>query len=324
MTRMTGRRRGGCTTSHRVRSSTVVADHRTFAHGRAVEDVAVGRDERREAGRCRLHHPATGLEGAQPARGDLLGLHDRARVARSVRRVEDDAGALADTVAGPAAEEHLPRDDDAETCAVGQVEVRRVGAGDGVVGDLVDGGAERVEQSAQRHVLAERHAADLVVAARHLAVGSDDHLGVGEPVVLAGHVLGDADRDRHAEAGRLAGDGGELGLPANSVTSTTFSGHSTRSSSSSGVDRTGRVEVALGDDGARHVVGARALLAAALHGGDVEELPGAVAAWCDDADRRDGGGGEQSGDGQAHVGGGARRDAAPARRGRSRPGTRPT
>ena len=78
------------------------------------------------------------------------------------------------------------------------------------VADLVDRRAERLEEAAQRHVLAERHAADLVVAARDLAVGRHDDLGVGDPAGLAGHVLGDADGERHAEAARLGGDRLEL------------------------------------------------------------------------------------------------------------------
>ena len=52
-----------------------------------------GRDELREPGRRRLHDPPSGLDRPQPARRDLLRLHDRARVAGAVRRVEDDARA---------------------------------------------------------------------------------------------------------------------------------------------------------------------------------------------------------------------------------------
>ena len=70
-------------------------------------------------------------------------------------------------------------------------------------------------------------------------------------------------------------------------------------------DRAGRLDVTLGHEGARHVVSARALFAAALHGGDVEQHPRTVAPGRDGADRRDGGGGEESGDSQANVRGGA-------------------
>ena len=63
----------------------------------------------------RLHHPAPGLDGAQPTRRDLLRLQDRARVARAVRRVEDQPRPpCVDAVAGAPAEEHLPRDHHAE------------------------------------------------------------------------------------------------------------------------------------------------------------------------------------------------------------------
>ena len=77
-------------------------------------------------------------------------------------------------------------------------------------------------------------------------------------------------------------------------------------------------------DRARHVVGARALLAAALNGGDVEEHPGPVASRRHGAERDDGGGGEQSSDGEAPSMVHAAESSDERPRARSRPGTRPT
>ena len=173
------------------------------------------------------------------------------------------------------AEEHLPRDHHAEPGAVGQLDAGRVAARHGVARDLVDRRAERLEQAAERHVLAERHDPHLLVAAGDLAVGRDDHLGVDERAVArVGRELRvdrDADRERHAEPRRLGRDQRRrrrCSSNGSSSTSMPFSGHTTRSSSGLGSIVRGRVEQRLRDDAARHVERRRALRAAALHGGD--------------------------------------------------------
>ena len=70
---------------------------------------------------------------------------------------------------------------------------------------LVDRSAERLQQAAHRHVLAERHAPHLLVAAADRAVGQHDDLRVDERVP-ADRVFGDADDDRGAEPLRLGRD----------------------------------------------------------------------------------------------------------------------
>ena len=186
---------------------------RPLADARALEHVAVRRDEGAEPRGRHLHHPAPGLDRPQAARRDLLGLQDRAGVAGAVGGVEEQPRRRARTPSrARAAEEHLPRDHHAQPGAVGHVEHRRARAGDGVVGHLVDRRAERLEQAAQRHVLAERHPPHLVVAA-------DDRRPYGVTTTWAlmnaprpsGDVLGDADGDRHTEPARLGRDRGVLG-----------------------------------------------------------------------------------------------------------------
>ena len=132
----------------------------------ALQHVAVGRHELGEPGRRGLHEPPAGLDRPQAAGRDLLGLQDRAGVAGAVGRVEHRLSASLHALADPPTEEHLPRDGHGEAVTVREVEHGRPGAGDGVRGHLVDRRAERLEQAAQRDVLAERDAADLVVATR--------------------------------------------------------------------------------------------------------------------------------------------------------------
>ena len=66
--------------------------HRRLAHGRCGRAPRRRADEGAEAGGRDLHDPAAGLQGPQPGRRDLLGLQDRARVARAVRGVQEHDG----------------------------------------------------------------------------------------------------------------------------------------------------------------------------------------------------------------------------------------
>ena len=75
---------------------------------------------------CSVHRP--GLDGPQPRRRDLLGLHHGEPVRRAVGRVQQHLAAVGDGVAGPVGEEHLPRDDHAHGADRG-VEHGRAGAG---------------------------------------------------------------------------------------------------------------------------------------------------------------------------------------------------
>ena len=230
-----------------------------------------------------------------------------------------------DALPGPSAEEHLPRDHHGQARAVGQFDHRRLGARDRVRRYLVDRRPERLEQATQGHVLAERDAAHLVVAAGHFAVGGDDDLGVGDPTGLAGHVLGDPDRERDAEPRRLGGDELELlaGREVDGVDHVLRPQHEVERLV--GFDRAGRLEVAVGDDARRHVDRPRALFATALHRGDVEELAGAAARGGDERQRQHDDRGEHGADGQRLSPTlAARRRRRSARRPRSRPGTRPT
>ncbi len=169
------------------------------------------------------------------------------------------------------------------------------------MGDLVEWCTERIEQSAQRHVLAERDAPDLVVATGDLAVRCDDDLGVGEPVGLPRDVLRDADGDRHAEAASLRSDGLELGATGEVGHVHDVLGPHDEVELVVGLDRASRLEVPLCHDRAGHVVGASALLTASLNGGDVEEHASPAAPRRHGAEHDDCAGGEQPSDGETPI-----------------------
>ena len=88
---------------------------------------------------------------------------------------------MADGVACAPTEEDLPGDDDAEATLRG-VEHRGALPRDRVARHLVGGSTEGVQDPAERHVLAERHTANLLVPRDLLARGVERDLRVVEAV----------------------------------------------------------------------------------------------------------------------------------------------
>jgi hypothetical protein len=169
----------------------------------------------------------------------------------------------------------------------GQIDVRRARAGSGVASDLLDRCAERIEDAAQRHVLAERHPAHLHVLVDDVAAGSDDDLGV-DP-----RILGDTDSEWRVQA---IGLGDDVEIHVGSVEHRDVDrvlGPEDEVEIGVVGDRSGRGEVALGDQARRHLECTRALLATALDGGDVQLLAGVLSAGSHDAQHQDRDDGEQ-------------------------------
>ena len=123
-----------------------LAQDRLLADRGALVDRAVVADDGGEAGGGGLEHPAVVLDGAQAARGDLLGLDDGEPVRRAVGGIQQDLAAVVHGVAGAVVEEDLPRDRDAERTELG-VEHGGLGAGADVApGEFV---AEVLEERAK-------------------------------------------------------------------------------------------------------------------------------------------------------------------------------
>ena len=124
------------------RSGTSRTMHRRLADRRPVVHGTVVGHERAEPGRRGLHHPPPLLDRPQLGRRDLLRLEDGPGVAGPVRRVEHHLGRRQPTrFAGAAAEEHLPRDHDAERGASGMSSTAAPSPATASSGDLVDGQA---------------------------------------------------------------------------------------------------------------------------------------------------------------------------------------
>ena len=242
------------------------------------------RDERGEAGRCGLHDPAPGLDGPQPARGDLLGLHDRAGVARPVRRVEDQPRRRRCTPSRA----RPPKNTSHEiTTARTRVSVPSPGSVE-TAGPVPATASRRTGQRARRALRAARAAA----RTRRTAPGGPCRSGSTISPSGADHDLGvDELLGRPATSSvtpTAIGAPSRRGLgarstrrarrwPRRSTTSIVFSGQTTRSRPGSGSIDRGGVEVTFGHESAGHLEGAGALLAAALHGGDAHVLAGVVA-----------------------------------------------
>ena len=165
---------------------------------------------------------------------------------------------MADGVAGPAAEEDLPRDRrrraDPRGCRAPRARARRSRR----VARGRSGAPIALEQTAQRHVLAERDTTHLLVAGDRGRRRRRRDLRVVEVVSPAPSITptvsGGAQAPRRARRGRRLRGCRRHG-PS---TCTTFSGHTTRSTG--GLHVVGRVEVALEDD-ARIGVARRGCLA---------------------------------------------------------------
>ncbi len=99
--------------------------------------------------------------------------------------------------------------------------------------------------------------------------------GSPRPVWSASSVTPTANGTPSLAASAAIASSASLSTNGTSFTSTTFSGHSTRSRFGSGFDRPRRLEVAFEHDPGRHVVRSGPLLAAALHDGDRVRAPGA-------------------------------------------------
>ena len=176
-------------------------------------------------------------------------------------------------LAGPPAEEDLPRDHHGQLRAVGQFDDGGTRAGDRVAADLVDGRTQRFEHAAQRDVLAERHSTDLLVPVDDVAVRGDHDLRVDEALAVGG-VLGDADGDRRADARGLGGDVlvVQRVLERGDVDRVLRPQHEVDPASSGIVAVASRCRCVTSDDGTSSAL--VALFAAALHGGDAQRLPG--------------------------------------------------
>ena len=183
---------------------------------------------------------------------------------------------MADGVAGATAEEDLPRDDDADA-TFGRVEHRRPVSGDRVARHLVGRRADRVEDPAERHVLAERDTTHLLVAGDLGSRGIPRDLRVVE-VVLAGaldHTCGEGS----AQAPRERGEVGAFGRVAHGP----FDVHRVlrpHHEIDGRLHAVGRGEVTLEDETLVGRARVRPLWAAALHERDVHGTD-VVTSGCD-------------------------------------------
>ena len=253
----------------------------------ALEDVAVGVDDRRESGRRRLHHPTAGLDRTQPARRDLLGLHDGTCVARAVGGVQDCPSASLHALASPAGEEHLPRDHHAQPGAIREIHIRRARAGVGVTADLFDRRPQRFEDATKRHVLAERNPAYLHVLVDDVTVGGDHDLRVDT------RILGDPDGEGRVEASGFDGDrSGDVGSVEHLDVDRVLGPQHEVEVRVVG-NRPGGIEVSFRDLDRWHLERARSLLAPALHGGHLELFAGIGATRRNEAQDHDGNDGQE-------------------------------